>query len=186
MARATLRFIRGEYNPRHLSRSVFLADGRITAAPFWRLPEAWVGFVAVAAARVPAPARVGVSVIASRVGYLARPDAFARILAPDGVPAIVERRQGVVAALLFHLSPPMLLYGPLALSDAPALCFLALALAAGARLLTGGLGAAVALGVFAAGAVGCRPQLAVAVAPMVAAALLVSFVKRRRERAAVA
>src|ERR1044072_352868 len=236
MARATLRFIRGEYNPRHLSRSVFLADGRITAAPFWRSPEVWVGFVAVALARLlslpvsvweydeilfmrgverfaplehrPHPpgypltiglgkllapiagdsfhALVAVSVIASLVGYLALTDAFARMLAPDGVPAIVERRQGVVAALLFHLSPPMLLYGPLALSDAPALCFLALALAAGARLLTGGLGAAVALGVFAAGAVGCRPQLAVAVAPMVAAALLVSFVKRRRERAAVA
>ncbi|HEV8240661.1 MAG TPA: glycosyltransferase family 39 protein [Thermoanaerobaculia bacterium] len=126
-------------------------------------------------------ALVAVSVIASLVGYLALADVFARILAPAAVPTVVERRQGVVAALLFHLSPPMLLYGPLALSDAPALCFLALALAAGARLLNGGIGAAVALGAFAAGAVGCRPQLAVAVGPMVAAAWIVAVVKRRRE-----
>ncbi|HET9765524.1 MAG TPA: hypothetical protein VFS60_01680, partial [Thermoanaerobaculia bacterium] len=130
-------------------------------------------------------ALVAVSVIASLVGYLALADAFARVLTPAGVPAPAQRRQGIVAALLFHLSPPMLLYGPLALSDAPALGFLALALAAAARLPTGGLGAAVALGAFAAGAVGCRPQLAVAVAPMVAAALIVAILQRRRRAAEV-
>ena len=54
-------------------------------------------------------ALVAVSVIASLVGYLALTDAFARVLSPDGVPTAAERRQGVVAALLFHLSPPMLL-----------------------------------------------------------------------------
>ena len=231
-----MRVTCGEYNPRHLSGGVSLADGRSAAAPFWRSPGVWAGFVAVAAARLlslpvsvweydeilfmrgverfaplehrPHPpgypltiglgkllapiagdsfhALVAVSVIASLVGYLALADAFARVLAPGTVPTIVERRQGVVAALLFHLSPPMLLYGPMALSDAPALCFLALALAAGARLLSGGIGTAVALGAFAAGAVGCRPQLAVAVAPMVAAALVVAKLKRRPATAAAA
>lgn len=228
--------MRGEYNLRHLSGGVSLADGRAAAAPFWRSPGVWAGFAAVALARLlslpvsvweydeilfmrgverfaplehrPHPpgypltiglgkllapiagdsfhALVAVSVIASVVGYLALADAFARILAPAAVPTIIERRQGVVAALFFHLTPPMLLYGPLALSDAPALCFLALALAAGARLLTGGIGAAVALGAFAAGAVGCRPQLSVAVAPMVAAALVVAIVERRRAAATTA
>jgi hypothetical protein len=71
----------------------------------------------------------------------------------------------------------MLVYGPLALSDAPALAFLALALAAAARLATAPdsgvtVRTGAALGAAAAGAVGCRPQLALAVLPMLLAALL--------------
>lgn len=123
------------------------------------------------------------SVIASLIGYLALVDAYTRMAAPLSVGANDESggaagdgrgdrwgreacAVGVAAALLFHLSPPMLLYGPLALSDAPTLAFLALALAASTRLRAGGVRAAVAMGAFAAAAVGCRPQLGVAVVAM--------------------
>ncbi len=131
----------------------------------------------------PFHALVASSVIASLVGYLALVDAYARMAAPLSVGASnggstaagAERRErlgrgaigvGVVAAFLFHLSPPMLLYGPLALSDSPTLAFLALALAASTRLHAGNVRAAVAMGAFAAAAVGCRPQLGVAVLAM--------------------
>lgn len=116
---------------------------------------------------------VTVSVIASLVGYAALVDAFGRIVAPAGEAA--ARRVAVAGAVLFLVSPAMLVYGPLALSDPPALMFLALALAAAARLAEDGadrpLRWAIALGTFASAAVGCRPQLAVAVLPMLAAAL---------------
>lgn len=117
-------------------------------------------------------ALVAVSVITSLVGYLALVDGFGHLLSGGARPSAQQRRVAVVGALLFHLSPPMLLYGPLALSDAPALCFLALALAAAGRLRTGrGWPAALALGSFGASAVGCRPQLVVAVVPMILVAL---------------
>jgi len=122
----------------------------------------------------PFHALVAVSVIASLVGYLALVDAFARIAAADREPSRDAIAVGVVGSLLFCLSPPMLLYGPLALSDAPALAFVALTLAAAGRLSEGGTRAAVALGVFAAAAIGCRPQLVVAVIPAVAVALLLA------------
>ncbi|HXT52660.1 MAG TPA: hypothetical protein VN811_16595 [Thermoanaerobaculia bacterium] len=138
---------------------------------------------------VPFHALVAASVIASLVAYLALVDAFARIAAADRDRPREAIGVGVAGALLFCLSPPMLLYGPLALSDAPALAFVALMLAAAARLRDGvalaaavgladdgphesaaelpqhSLRAALALGAFAAAAVGCRPQLVVAVVP---------------------
>ncbi|MFL6290582.1 MAG: hypothetical protein ACJ759_06775, partial [Thermoanaerobaculia bacterium] len=75
--------------------------------------------------------------------------------------------------LLFHFSPAMLVYGPLALSDPPALMFLTQALAAAGRLMEARERTlpAAALGVFASAAIGCRPQLALAVLPMLAVAL---------------
>jgi hypothetical protein len=118
---------------------------------------------------------VALSVLSSLVGYAALVDAFQRIAAPAGL--VPARRVAVVGALLFFLSPAMLVYGPLALSDPPAVMFLALALAAAARLAEaepggpGGRWPALALGVFASSAVGCRPQLALAVLPMLAVAL---------------
>jgi dolichyl-phosphate-mannose-protein mannosyltransferase len=114
---------------------------------------------------------VALAVLSSLVGYLALVDAFRRM-----APAEPGAEQVAVAgALLFHLSPAMLVYGPLALSDPPALMFLSLALAAAARLgESGTLRPALALGAAAAAAVGCRPQLAVAVLPMLAAALAVA------------
>jgi hypothetical protein len=112
---------------------------------------------------------VALSVVSCLIGYLALVSAFRRIAPGDSDAA---ERAAVAGAVLFHLSPTMLIYGPLPLSDSPTLMFLALALAAAARLADGGSArAAVALGAFASAAVGCRPQLAVAVLPMLAVAL---------------
>jgi len=88
----------------------------------------------------------------------------------------------VAGALLFSVSPPMLVYGPLALSDVPAIGFVALALAAAVRWLRqpAAVGAAVLCGAAAAAAVGCRPQLALAVAPMLVAAIVL-VTRRSRE-----
>lgn len=114
-------------------------------------------------------ALVALSVISSCVGFVALATAF-RSFAGGGE---TGERIGVIGALLFHFSPAMLVYGPLALSDPPALMFLALALAAAGRLIEARERTlpAAALGVFASAAIGCRPQLALAVLPMVAVAL---------------
>jgi hypothetical protein len=107
---------------------------------------------------------VTLSVISSLVGYLALVDAFRRMAGSE--------RVAVAGAVLFHFSPAMLVYGPLALSDPPALMFLSLALAAAARLReSASLLPAIGLGVAASAAVGCRPQLTLAVLPLLAVAL---------------
>jgi hypothetical protein len=119
---------------------------------------------------------VALSVVASLIGYAALVSAFRRL---SGFSEPVA----VGGAVLFHLSPTMLVYGPLPLSDAPTLMFLALFLAAAARLpgaSTGSLGAVMATGAFAAGAIGCRPQLALSVLPALAAALWLAGSWRRR------
>lgn len=124
---------------------------------------------------------VALSVVASLVGYGALVSAFRRLGGSPGSPE--AERIGVAGALLFHLSPTMLVYGPLPLSDAPALMFLALFLAAAARLpgpFSTTIGAAVATGAFASGAIGCRPQLALSVLPALAAALWLAGSWRRR------
>ena len=112
---------------------------------------------------------VALGVIASCVGFVALAAAFGSF-AGGGEEG---ERAGVIGALLFCFSPAMLVYGPLALSDAPALMFLALSLAAAGRLIEtrGETAPAVALGLFASAAIGCRPQLALAVLPMLAVAL---------------
>ena len=89
----------------------------------------------------------------------------------------------VAGALLFHLSPVMLVQGPLPMSDPPALMFIALALAAAsvAPRGKGGRGEPPsALGAAASAAIGCRPQLALAVLPMLAVALWQAPGWRRR------
>jgi hypothetical protein len=124
---------------------------------------------------------VALSVVASLVGYAALVSAFRRLGGASGSPE--AERIGVAGALLFHLSPTMLVYGPLPLSDAPALMFLALFLAAAARLPGSGsttIGASIMTGVFASGAIGCRPQLALSVLPALAAALWLAGSWRRR------
>jgi hypothetical protein len=112
---------------------------------------------------------VALSVVSSWVAYIALVAAFTRI---------ASERVAVCGALVFSLSPAMLVYGPMALSDPPALMFLALALAAAAR------GRAAWLGLFASAAIGCRPQLALAVLPMLAVALW-QAPKDRRGKAAL-
>src|SRR5262245_15046162 len=61
---------------------------------------------------------VALSVVASLVGYLALFDAYRRLATPPGAgPAerAAAERGAVLGAALFHLSPAMLVYGPLAL-----------------------------------------------------------------------
>ncbi|MEA2603560.1 MAG: hypothetical protein QOF89_4552 [Acidobacteriota bacterium] len=121
---------------------------------------------------------VALAVVSSLVGYWALVAAFRRIA---GGPAPGAERLAVAGALLFQLSPVMLVQGPLPMSDPPALMFIALALAAAAALRDhGGTGAAVGLGAAASAAIGCRPQLALAVLPMLAVALWQASDRRRR------
>jgi hypothetical protein len=132
---------------------------------------------------------VALSVLSSLVGYLALVDAFRR-MAPisAGGPGGMDEaeRVAIVGAALFQLSPAMLVYGPLALSEPPALLFLSLALAAAARLREGvSLLPALGLGTAASAAIGCRPQLAVAVLPMLAVALWPARRELRRLAAGV-
>jgi Dolichyl-phosphate-mannose-protein mannosyltransferase len=125
---------------------------------------------------------VTLSLISSLVGYWALVAAFRRLAGgPD------TERVAVAGALLFQLSPAMLVQGPLPMSDPPALMFLALALAAGAALRDGGgRASALALGGFASAAIGCRPQLALIVLPALAVALVQSPSWRRRGEAVAA
>ncbi|MFL6237818.1 MAG: glycosyltransferase family 39 protein [Thermoanaerobaculia bacterium] len=119
---------------------------------------------------------VALSVISSLVGYWAMVAAFRRIAGGPGA-----ERIAVAGAVLFQLSPAMLVQGPLPMSDPPALMFLALALAAGAVLRDGGgLWSALGLGAAASAAVGCRPQLALVVLPVLAVALWQTPGWRRR------
>jgi hypothetical protein len=114
---------------------------------------------------------VALSVISSLVGFVALVAAFRSFAGSE--------QAGVAGALLFHLSPAMLVYGPLALSDPPALMFLSLALAAAGRLIERRtLPAALALGAFASAAIGCRPQLCLAVLPMLAVTLALAGWRR--------
>jgi hypothetical protein len=117
--------------------------------------------------RDPFPSLVALSFVSCLVGYWALVVAFRRIGGDD--------RVAVAAALLFHLSPVMLVQGPLPMSDPAALMFAALALAAAAGLASpaedSSAWTAVGLGVFASAAVGCRPQFALVVLPMLAVAL---------------
>ena len=132
--------------------------------------------------REPFSSLVTLSFVSCMVGYVALVAAFRRI---DGGPG--AERTAVAGALLFQLSPVMLVQGPLPMSDPPALMFIALALAAGARLAAGGAAwSAVALGISASAAIGCRPQLALAVLPMLVVALWQAPGWRRRGQALAA
>ncbi len=116
------------------------------------------------------------SLLASLIGYWALFAAFRRIALAGG---LLERgdaeRVAIAGALLFHLSPVMWVQGPLPMSDPTALLFVSLALAAAVALRPADNGgserAALALGAATSAAVGCRPQLALAVLPMLAVAL---------------
>jgi hypothetical protein len=126
---------------------------------------------------------VALSLASSLVGYWALVAAFRRICGGTGPTGDAER-VAVAGALLFELSPAMLVQGPLPMSDPPALMFLALALLAAATLReNGSFRSAVGLGAAASAAVGCRPQLALAVLPMLAVALWQAPGWRRRGEA---
>lgn len=126
--------------------------------------------------RDPFTSLVALAFVSCLVGYAALVAAFRRI---DGGPE--SERVAVAGALFFQLSPVMLVQGVLPMSDPPALMFIALALWAGASLAGGGEAAsALALGACASAAIGCRPQLALCVLPMLLAALWQAPGWRRR------
>lgn len=112
-------------------------------------------------------ALVLVSIVSSAVGAAALTVAFARISG--------NLAAGVAGGLLFHLGPAMLVHGPLALSDGPALAFLSLAFLAASCETT--RGAAMA-GIWSSFAIGARPQYLLALAP----ALLLLFYLRKTKR----
>ena len=121
---------------------------------------------------------VALSFVSSLVGFVALVAAFRRI-AGEG-----SERVAVAGALLFHLSPVMLVQGPLPMSDPPALMFVSLALWAGGGAVAGRLGPGRDRPRRAASAaIGCRPQLALAVLPMLAVALWQAPSWRRRGEA---
>ena len=137
--------------------------------------------------RDPFTSLVALAFVSTLVGYAALVVAFRRMLADPGADPGTEAAAGrvaVVGALLFHLSPAMMVQGALPMSDPPALMFLSLALAAGAILATNGSSlAAIALGAAASAAIGCRPQLAIPILPLLAVALWQAPGWRSRVRA---
>ncbi len=119
-----------------------------------------LGKIADLVVRDPFAALVALSVVASLAGFVALACAFRNLLG-DG-------RLAVFGALLFYLSPGMLVHASLPLSDPPALALLALTFYGASRVErpSGGRDALV-FGAAASLAVGCRPQLAVLVVPLV-------------------
>jgi hypothetical protein len=142
-----------------------------------------VGLGKLAAAIVGDPfgGLVWLSVVASLVGFAALVAAYAPLCAGRDA-ARATHRWAVAGALLFALSPSMLVHGAMALSDAAALAFAGLTLAA-AVAAPSVTGAALG-GAAAAAAVGCRPQLAVALAPTLLVMLLLAASSARRAGAA--
>lgn len=129
---------------------------------------------------------LALSFLSGAVGFVAFAAFAANLARRCDVSERGARGAGVAAALLYWGSPGLLVHGALALSDAPALASLALALWAGERGL-GSLGRPIrptpmawpiATGVFAAAAIGFRPQLAVPVLPL----LLVTAVLARSRK----
>jgi dolichyl-phosphate-mannose-protein mannosyltransferase len=127
---------------------------------------------------------VALSFLSSLVSYVVLVAAFRRIAGGD---AASRERVAVLGALLFHLSAGMLVQAPLPMSDPPALMFISLALWAAVVLKDqGSAWAAICLGASASAAIGCRPQLAPAVLPMLAVALWQAPGWRRRGEAVAA
>ncbi|HEY0139635.1 MAG TPA: hypothetical protein VGF48_02005 [Thermoanaerobaculia bacterium] len=125
----------------------------------------FLGKVANLILQAPFASLVLVSVISCAIGFLALTVAFRRMTG--------DRNLAAGGALLFYLSAGMLVHSTLALADAAALMFLALTFAASHP---------VAIGAVASAAIGCRPQLSIALLP----ALLVMFVMAKRRWALLA
>ena len=124
-----------------------------------------LGKLADLVARDPFVALVALSIVASLVGFVALALAFRNLLG-DG-------RLAVFGALLFYLSPGMVVHASLPLSDPSALALLALTFYGASRFErpSGGRDALL-FGAMASLAVGCRPQLAVLVVPLLVFAII--------------
>lgn len=118
-------------------------------------------------------ALVVLSVIASVIGFVALARAATLITG--------SRVTGCTAALLFYFSSAMLVHGTLALSDATMLMFTALALWLAARYgATASARDAALFAVALSGAIGTRPQMAIALVPVFA--LVVATMRSWRHR----
>jgi len=108
---------------------------------------------------------VVLSGVSSLVGFLALTLAFRNLLRDD--------RLGIFGALLFYLSPGMLVHATLPLSDPAALALLALTFYSASKVdLSFGDRDAILFGLTASLTVGCRPQLAILIVPLIAFVIL--------------
>ncbi|MHB0969596.1 MAG: ArnT family glycosyltransferase [Thermoanaerobaculia bacterium] len=129
--------------------------------------------------RDPFVSLVVLNIIASVVSFVALARAFEEISA--------DRRAGIMGSLLVHLSPALLVHGPLALSDPPALMFLSLALFTAARFeREPALRDAILTGIFASAAIGSRPQYAVPIVPLFLFMVVRQWSIAKREQMAAA
>jgi hypothetical protein len=114
-------------------------------------------------------ALVIVNIIAAPIGFVALARAFRNW--------IDDADLAVAGALLYYFSASMLVHGTLALSDGVAMAFVALVILSvseGAGRAGGAL-----LGIWASAAIGCRPQLLIPIAPLLAIALWRQTPKQR-------
>lgn len=110
-------------------------------------------------------ALVLLNIAAAPIGFVFLARAFRRWIGDEDL--------AVCGALLYYFSASYLLHGPLAFSDPIALAFVALAFysisAEGEREHDR---AAIGIGLWSSAAIGCRPQLVIALAPALAVALV--------------
>jgi hypothetical protein len=134
-----------------------------------------LGKILNAAVGDPWRALVILGILSAPIGFVALARAFRNW--------IDDADLAVAAALIYYFSASMLVHGTLALSDGPSIMFLALALLAISNIddvkhdRT-----ALAIGIWSSSAIGCRPQLAVPVLPMLVVALW--QLRTMRQRAA--
>jgi hypothetical protein len=109
---------------------------------------------------------IALNVICSVLAFVALSRAFRLYLEDDDL--------AVCGALLFSFSATMILHGPLAFADVPAILFVALTLWAAAAMRDDAtLRSAIVLGLASSAAIGARPQLLVTLFPFVVFAVIV-------------
>jgi len=112
--------------------------------------------------RDPFTSLVALNVITSFLAFVALSRAFRLYLDDEDL--------AICGALLFSFSATVVLHGPLAFSDSPAMLFVALTLwstaALGGRTYSPPTLPAITLGIAASAAIGCRPQLLVPLLPL--------------------
>ncbi|MEA2162100.1 MAG: hypothetical protein QOK37_227 [Thermoanaerobaculia bacterium] len=124
-------------------------------------------------------ALVIVSILSAPIGFVALARAFRNWI---GDPDLA-----VCGALLYYFSASMLVHGTLALSDGPAMMFVALALLAVSTPHDDTHDRnAIAIGLWTSAAIGTRPQLLIPIAPLLVIALLQMRTLRQRAACIVA
>ncbi|MEA2568930.1 MAG: hypothetical protein QOI24_931 [Acidobacteriota bacterium] len=110
---------------------------------------------------------VALNVVCSMLAFVALSRAFRLYLDDDDL--------AVCGALLFSFSATVIVHGPLAFSDSPAMLFVALTLRAVAAIGDDAtIRSAIVLGVASSSAIGARPQLLVPLVPLLLFAVIVA------------